>query len=323
MIRPRYERSAFTLIELLVVIAIIGTLISILLPALGQARKTARQLKCSTNIRSMIQGLILFGQNNADAYPLPSVLDKDHATVPASGGLGPGEPDPEKDNSGNIYSVMIFQGFFPPELLRTPSETNFDIEVDLAYEYYQPQRATNPAAALWDPGFAGTPMESGSGGGNVRRSPYGHVSYAHLTPFGARRSAWHSTYATNEAVIANRGPIWGGSPGAWAPVPGPFGLGSNTMRIHGADQRWEGNVGYNDGRVAQETRPDPLSLHWAFTALPPDRRNSHDNLFVNENDATGVVEPDSRPALNRNAFLKLYRNVQAASGEPTISVWQD
>ena len=67
------RRRAFTLIELLVVIAIIGMLISILLPALGQARKTARQLKCSTNIRSMVQAFILFAHNHQDTYPLPSV----------------------------------------------------------------------------------------------------------------------------------------------------------------------------------------------------------------------------------------------------------
>ena len=86
---------------------------------------------------------------------------------------------------------------------------------------------------------------------------------------------------------------------------------------------WEGNVGYNDGRVAQENQPDPASLHWAFTAMPPATRNNRDNIFVNENDATGIVEPDSQPARNGNAFLKLYRNVTDSGGEPNISVWQD
>lgn len=70
MTRPnRTAAAGFTLIELLVVISIIALLVSILLPALGSATKTARQIQCGSNLRQNFISFDVYAQDHTDMYP--------------------------------------------------------------------------------------------------------------------------------------------------------------------------------------------------------------------------------------------------------------
>ncbi|CAN5691344.1 DUF1559 domain-containing protein [soil metagenome] len=59
---------AFTLIELLVVSAVIALLVGILLPSLAAARRSARCLKCLSNVRSLEIAHTLYANANKECF---------------------------------------------------------------------------------------------------------------------------------------------------------------------------------------------------------------------------------------------------------------
>lgn len=79
VLRPKmHKRRGFTIIELVVVISVIAVLVSLLVPAVQQARESSRRTKCQNNLRQV--GIAIHGFHGTRKF-LPPSRNYDHFTT--------------------------------------------------------------------------------------------------------------------------------------------------------------------------------------------------------------------------------------------------
>ncbi len=78
-------RRGFTLIELLVVIAIIAILAAILFPVFARAREKARQASCSSNMRQLALGVLMYVQDYDEMFSPECLGDMANGTAGVAG----------------------------------------------------------------------------------------------------------------------------------------------------------------------------------------------------------------------------------------------
>lgn len=185
------RRSGFTLIELLVVIAIIGILVSLLLPAVQQAREAARRTQCRNNLKQIGLAVYNYLDTYGERFPVASYHGV-HGTW-----LVILLPYMEQANMYNLYVNLGGAPTFRTGGVRYGSAVNFPVvQKQLPFYSCPSDRVTASSAVVSGVTF------------HNYVANLGNTTRGRLSPYGVRSNGTPNVYG-QAPFIEYIGPNWG------------------------------------------------------------------------------------------------------------------
>ncbi len=249
--------KGFTLIELLVVISIIALLIGILLPALGAARRAARQMKNTTQVRGIVQGMVTYASGNKERLPginTKGFLIYDDGDVDTSDTGASG-------HSGTVearFWLMLDNNNFSGDYIISPSETKEQwTEEDVETDHY-----SYALLNIHDDQTGPTSVTD-----KIRPSESG------------RAREWKQSINTQAVLISDRARLTTGD---------TDGDHDKIFSIHTSedDEKWAGSIGRGDGSAGFESEIAQNTRYGSGGNIEADRLFTQEDATGNEFDVT-------------------------------------